>query len=195
MLEKRTAGVARRMKAVCPALIYPASRWLLRISGGTGWAEAVGTGLVLAVFGAFWFRMYRPEPVPGWKAFRTVLLYGTAGFAAVRLICLIPGAGGVPARDVPAVVLLCVLGPVCEEIVYRGLVFGAAERMDGFIPALILTTMLFAFGHGTVLQAALAVPVGLILGIVREKKGNLLAPAVLHISLNAAALVYAAQAG
>ncbi len=195
MLEKRTTGAALRVKAACPALIYLACRWLLRLSGAAGWAEAAGTGLLLAAFGAFRLRRDRPEPVSGRKAVRTALLYGAAGFAAGRLICLIPGAGGVPARDVPAVVLLCALGPVCEEIVYRGLVFGAAERLDGFVPALIFTTALFAAGHGTALQAAMAVPVGLILGIVRKKEGNLLAPAVLHISLNAAALVFAVQAG
>ena len=194
MPEKRTVGAMRWMMVICPALIYLACRWTLRISGGMGWTEAAGTGLLLAASGAYYLRQFRPEPVPGRKILRTVPVYCAFGLAAGWLLSLIPGTGN-PVRSAAAVLLLCVLGPTCEETVYRGLVFGSADQVYGFVPALMISTVLFAAGHGTLLQAALAVPAGLILGLIRKREGNLLAPAVFHAALNAAALIFAAQAG
>ncbi len=188
------AVAARWAKVFVPALAYLVCRWTLRISGGTGWTEAAGTSLLLAAFGAYYLRQFRPEPVPGRKILRTVPVYCAFAIAAGWLFSLIPGTG-TPGRSAAAVLLLCVLGPACEETVYRGLVFGTADQTYGFVPALIISTALFACGHGTLIQAALAVPVGLILGIIRKREGNILAPAVFHAALNAAALIFAAQAG
>ena len=181
-------------KAVCPAFFYLACRWALRISGGAPWAEAAGTGLLLAVFGFYRFRHSRPEPVSRRKAFRAVLLCGAAGLAAGGLIRLIPGGEHLDACSPAAVLLMSMLGPACEEIVYRGVVFDAAEKLGGSGLALVLSTALFACGHRTLLQMALSVPVGLILGMIRNREGNLLAPLAFHAALNAAALIFAAQA-
>ena len=181
------------VKAVCPAILYLACRRALRFSGWPPWAEAAGTGVLLA---ALWFyrsRRSRREPVPWRKAFRTALLYGAAGFAAGGLISLLFGGEQMDARSPAAVLLLCILGPACEEAVYRGMVFGTAEELGGFRLALVLSTVLFACGHRTLQQMALSVPVGLILGMVRKKEGNLLAPAAFHAALNAAALVFASR--
>ena len=122
-------------------------------------------------------------------------MYGMIGLVAGGLIRLIPGEDSFSSRTAANVALLCVLGPVSEEIVYRGLVFDAAEKMKGFVFALVISTLLFACGHRMLLQMAISVPVGLALGMIREKEGNLLTPIVFHSMLNVAALILSARMG
>ena len=182
------AGAARWAAVVLPALVYLGFRWLLRACRVPLWAEAAGMAALCAAFAAVCCRKFPPEPLSGRKVLR-ILLYGAAGLAAGALLCLLP-RGETPDPSAAAVLLLCILGPACEEAVYRGLVFGAAEKLCGWIPALLVSAALFACGHAAPLQAAAAVPVGLVLGMIRKKEGNLLAPAAFHAALNAAALLF-----
>lgn len=191
---KGTAGAAQWVKVTAPALVFLACRWMLQAACRTAWAEAAGTGLLLAAFSVLYFRQSRPEPIGVRKVLREALLYVISGLAAGGLLCLI-ASGENGNRSMAAVLLVCALAPACEEIVYRGLVFETAEKPFGFVPALIVSTALFACGHRTPAQMATAVPAGLVLGTIRKKEGNILAPVFFHAALNAAALIFAAQAG
>jgi membrane protease YdiL (CAAX protease family) len=70
--------------------------------------------------------------------------------------------------------------PLCEEIVYRGLLWGAVERRWGPWVALLVTTLVFALAHfefsRTPLLLVLAIPIGL----ARLYSGGLLASIVAH---------------
>ncbi|MFC5995264.1 CPBP family intramembrane glutamic endopeptidase [Pseudonocardia hispaniensis] len=78
-------------------------------------------------------------------------------------------------------VIVVFLAPVCEEIVYRGLLWGALERHGaGRWVAFGLTTLLFALAHfefsRTPLLAVIAIPIGL----ARVVTGGLTASIVAH---------------
>lgn len=73
------------------------------------------------------------------------------------------------------------VAPVCEELMYRGLLWGAMERLRfGQVAVFLLTTAIFAIGHlepsRTVLLLVIAIPIGW----ARFVTGRLTASVVAH---------------
>ena len=83
------------------------------------------------------------------------------------------------------------LGPICEEMFFRGWVYTAVRTRWGFVPTLLLTSSLFAIAHyeSTLLYAVEIFPVGLALGFVRERYGSIKASAAFHGIYNLLAFV------
>lgn len=82
-------------------------------------------------------------------------------------------------------VYLWLLGPVCEEIIYRGLLWGAVERLGrdhrgARWAALVVSTAVFAVGHLEPLRAALLVVMAIPIGLARLYTGRLCAGIVVH---------------
>jgi uncharacterized protein len=59
---------------------------------------------------------------------------------------------------VGSAVLTCVVAPICEEILFRGLIFTALRNWRGPWPAAILTGIVFGLVHGTSAPAADLLP-------------------------------------
>lgn len=79
--------------------------------------------------------------------------------------------------------------PLCEELIYRGLIF---QRMRQFMTAtfsMVLSALFFAVMHGNIVQGIYAFILGLLLAFVHEKYGSLLAPVLCHITANCISLV------
>ncbi|MCH9732871.1 MAG: CPBP family intramembrane metalloprotease [Actinomycetia bacterium] len=87
---------------------------------------------------------------------------------------------GTWASAVIVFMVVVVLAPVCEEIVYRGLLWGAVDRRWGRWPALIVTTVVFAVAHLEWTRAPLLLVVALPIGLARLYGGNLAASIVAH---------------
>ncbi|RCW39850.1 hypothetical protein DFQ14_114114 [Halopolyspora algeriensis] len=91
---------------------------------------------------------------------------------------------GVRLPPVLAVVIFLhvwLVAPLCEELLYRGLLWGAMERLRwSRVTIFILTTAIFAIGHlepaRTVLLLVIAIPIGL----ARFLTGRLTASVVAH---------------
>jgi membrane protease YdiL (CAAX protease family) len=71
--------------------------------------------------------------------------------------------------------------PICEEILYRGLLWGAMERHE-WNRWLILgvTTVVFAVAHFEPTRAPLLLVIGLPIGVARMISGKLAAPVIAH---------------
>lgn len=76
--------------------------------------------------------------------------------------------------------VVVVVAPFCEEIVYRGLLWGAVDRRWGRWPAFIVTTVVFAVAHFEWTRAPLLLVVALPIGLARLYGGNLAASIVAH---------------
>lgn len=74
--------------------------------------------------------------------------------------------------------------PVCEELLYRGLVYGRVRSMIPRRWAILLCCLLFAAGHGNVIQAIYAFPMALILTVLYERNRSLAVPVLFHIGAN-----------
>lgn len=73
------------------------------------------------------------------------------------------------------------IGPVCEEIIYRGLLWGALERLKwGRWSVFVLTTVIFAVSHLEPLRTSLLLVIGIPIGLARLYTGRLGAGIVTH---------------
>ena len=83
-------------------------------------------------------------------------------------------------------VVLAILPPVCEEILCRASVAGVLKHLHPWT-AVLLSSYAFAMMHATVQQIPFAFVLGVVLGFVYVKTGNLLYPILLHFANNAVA--------
>lgn len=83
-------------------------------------------------------------------------------------------------------VYLWLLAPICEEIIYRGLLWGGLERMGwgqekwGRFAAFVLSTAVFAVSHLEPLRTSLLLVIAVPIGLARLVTGRLLASIVAH---------------
>lgn len=88
--------------------------------------------------------------------------------------------------SLPMILYAVCLGPICEELCFRGLTMGYARRAGGFWAANIIQALLFGLFHMNMLQGSMAFLLGMALGYVKEKAQNLTLVILLHMTFNAA---------
>lgn len=132
-----------------------------------------------------------------WRGVRLGLLFGFGGLfvtlpAAILYVSIAgPDAdsavgeifGGVRASWLWAVVVFLIVtfvAPLCEEIVYRGLLWEAVEWRWGRWVALVVTTVVFALAHLEVTRIPLLLVAAIPIGLARLYSGGLLASIVAH---------------
>ncbi len=146
--------------------------------------------------------------IPGGKIFREVLL-GWAGYAALlplflgTLAALVAFANWVHYEPPPhplvgifleeerspflvaySIVLGTVLGPVLEEIFFRGFCYPILKKRFGMFLAMVLTSIFFASIHGNSFAFLPIFILGMGLALLYEIRGSLVAPIALHITHN-----------
>lgn len=94
-----------------------------------------------------------------------------------------------------AVLLLVGAAPLCEEVLFRGLVFRGFARRFGFGVSLVLTTFFFTVLHQTRVQAPMMVLLGLYFGTLVRLTGSLWAGVIAHAANNLAVLVVTQKYG
>ena len=128
---------------------------------------------------------------------RPRLLPSAAGVAvcaaAFVAVVIASGATGRPGPGTLLSATLLYVGAVApaEELVARGLLFGAVERLAGSVPAIAVSALVFAAAHVPVYGIA-ALPTmlaaGLLLGWLRAWSGSLAAPVAAHALADLVAL-------
>ncbi|MBO5292346.1 MAG: CPBP family intramembrane metalloprotease [Lachnospiraceae bacterium] len=81
--------------------------------------------------------------------------------------------------------LMAVYGPICEEVAFRGAVYGGYRRDGGCLGAVLLSGLLFGLIHLNFNQAAYAFVVGVLLALLVEATGSLWASILYHCLFNA----------
>lgn len=105
-----------------------------------------------------------------------------------------------PMSVTSAIIMFCylsVLGPVCEEIIYRGLLWGAVERLPwgkqnagvnmekrGRLVAFLISTAVFAVSHLEPMRTTLLLVIAVPIGLARLMTGRLLGAVVAHAMNN-----------
>lgn len=97
-----------------------------------------------------------------------------------------------PMSVTTAVIMFCYLwliGPICEELIYRGLLWSAVERLSwgkenqekwGRLAAFLLSTAVFAVSHLEPLRTTLLLVIAVPIGLARLLTGRLLGSVVAH---------------
>jgi len=81
------------------------------------------------------------------------------------------------------------VAPFCEEVFFRGFLFGGLLERMSFWPAALLSAFLFGLAHGDVGSFAVLFVFGLALAFVRWRTGSTWPGIVLHAANNATAAV------
>ncbi len=88
-----------------------------------------------------------------------------------------------------AALLVCVVAPVCEELFFRGYLFGALRRR-GLLLATVVSAAAFGLAHAASAPLGFIVPLaalGAILALLYERTGSLYPPIALHALNNSVA--------
>lgn len=107
------------------------------------------------------------------------------------------GVLGEPIVLVITIILVALVVPIIEEIVFRGFLQQWLKKMMDPWSAILLTTFAFAFAHFSTSQGLSNLPIitalfilSLFLGYLRERQNCILAPIALHATVNTVTLVF-----
>lgn len=89
-------------------------------------------------------------------------------------------------NPVPALVLLAVIPPLCEETFFRGILFRGLTARFGLGIALAGTSFLFSAAHMTLVQKGMMVVLGCYFGVLVHLTGSLWAGILAHAANNLA---------
>ena len=79
---------------------------------------------------------------------------------------------------------VCLVCPICEELIFRGLVQRRIRDYAGPKKAVILSALLFGIYHMNLTQGLFAFAVGILLAVMYEKYGDLRPVLLMHIANN-----------
>lgn len=182
----------------------------LGLTGSKPIQAAVVLGILVAVL-VFGIRRVRPswvrfDPLPDarraesgrfrWRVVSGAVLAFLAGQVLAVVLYEKLGSPGydrsvdlrIEAGVALVLVLALVTAPISEEALFRGLMYPLLRHRVGAMAAALTTAVAFAALHGNVVQAAAALPVGLVMALVYEHTRRLTTVMEMHILYNMAAM-------
>jgi membrane protease YdiL (CAAX protease family) len=88
-------------------------------------------------------------------------------------------------------VVVALLAPVCEELLFRGLGFGLVSAVTGPWPGIVISGLAFGLAHGLVAALPVLALFGIILGWLRWKTGSIYPGMLVHGTFNGVSLILA----
>lgn len=82
------------------------------------------------------------------------------------------------------VVLACIIGPVAEEVFFRGVVFATLRRSTSRTVAMLVSSALFAAMHTNLIAFVPILALGCVLAHLYERSGSLAGPIAVHMVHN-----------
>ncbi len=157
--------------------------------------------LILIAVLLLWFLLLRRplrqalsiKKVSSLSALSASMLGVGASFLVGAIFLLLPEAwleeyieASAPLAGGPVLTLLVtVIGaPLCEEIIFRALVYPSFRKGIGRLPAIFLTALVFGVLHGQWLWILYATVLGILLTLVFDREESLLPPLLLHFFFN-----------
>lgn len=121
----------------------------------------------------------------------SLLLTYLAGDGISRLLALLPlddmyetyveiMETGLSGNPVVVFITLVLVGPLAEEVIFRGILYSSFRGRYGVWTSVILSALIFAVAHANIFQALGVFATGAILCLAYEKFNNLTAPFLMH---------------
>lgn len=92
-----------------------------------------------------------------------------------------------PSGKILAALALVVAGPILEEVIYRGLIYGKLRKNHSLITSILTVSILFGFLHGQWNVGVDVFALSVVACLMRETTGTIYAGIILHILKNAIA--------
>ena len=125
-----------------------------------------------------------------------VLIYAIAFiffFGEPTTITQLPGGtswDSSPAALILTFISICILTPISEELLFRGYILDALNRLHGKWPAIIISSIIFGMVHFDPFTMGMATIGGVIYGWIRMRTGSLVPGIVAHAMWNTMALMF-----
>lgn len=87
------------------------------------------------------------------------------------------------------------LAPVCEEVVFRGTIFGGMKKEGNVFKAVMASGLLFGLLHMNINQASYAFVIGILLGFLVEATGSIFSSILFHVLVNSSNAIMMAISG
>ncbi|MCR5734405.1 MAG: CPBP family intramembrane metalloprotease, partial [Lachnospiraceae bacterium] len=95
---------------------------------------------------------------------------------------------GMMTKNPYTVLYVCLLGPLCEELMFRGLIFSYLKKFLPFIIADIIQALAFGIYHRNIYQGIYAFIFGMLVGFINHIYGSLFPSVIIHLMINIAGL-------
>lgn len=92
-------------------------------------------------------------------------------------------------NSIVVMLLMVLVAPITEELIFRGVVLRLANRYVTFLGANLLQAVLFGVYHNNLVQGVYAAALGFLLGLVCHKYKTVFASILLHMMINAASFL------
>ncbi len=93
---------------------------------------------------------------------------------------------------VPALLVIAVLPAICEEALFRGVIYNSLDRSVGSIPAIFLVGLVFSLYHASPEQTVYQFIAGCLFAFVAMRSGSILPSMLMHFLNNGIIIVLAA---
>ena len=95
---------------------------------------------------------------------------------------LLSAGGGVVLTSF--IIAVIIVAPVVEEVLFRGILWRAIEKMTSTNIAWAVTSVLFAAAHTDIIHIIAVFPLGVLFGYLRKRTNNIWAPMIAHATNN-----------
>ncbi|QPC48490.1 CPBP family intramembrane metalloprotease [Mangrovibacillus cuniculi] len=82
------------------------------------------------------------------------------------------------------ILVVAVIGPILEEIVFRKVIFGALYERFSFFPAAIISSVIFSVGHMELEHTLLYTAMGLVFSFLYVYTKRIIVPIIAHVAMN-----------
>ena len=79
---------------------------------------------------------------------------------------------------------LAVVPAICEELAFRGFIFGGLLRRNGVVRAIVVSSLFFGMSHGVLQQTITASLMGLVIGVIAWRSGGVFCGIAFHVTHN-----------
>ena len=95
-----------------------------------------------------------------------------------------------PLNKVFAAIALVVVGPILEEVIYRGLIYGKLRKKHSLVTSILIVSVLFGFLHGQWNVGVDVFALSVVACLMRETTGTIYAGIILHVLKNTIAFYF-----
>jgi hypothetical protein len=113
-----------------------------------------------------------------------------AGMIEMRLLGITPGSENTErlmdiARTTPwFLIVISIIGPILEEIVFRKILFGTLYKKFNFFIAAIISSLVFAAIHFDFTHLLVYTSMGLVFAFLYVKTKRIIVPIAAHVAMN-----------
>lgn len=115
----------------------------------------------------------------------TIIIYGISGYSLENTLssASVVSLGNPLWLDVIIYLYICLLGPILEELLFRGVLLDGLRKYGNYF-GIVMSAILFGLVHQNFIQCLPAVVMGIFLGAIAVKSGSLIPSIVIHILNN-----------